>query len=412
MYRGTSGSEVAYLLRNLLHRLGLTNRPEQVRFLAASASLEPGSDDDFLEGFFAAPSRVVRGRHWRDRRTREPAQIPGCRSGRSSSQPRRRRRRWRRATAAVRGRARRDALVNACTDDGSPAAKSISAAGQIAVPRQRQRTRPAQTRPTGCSSPRPSAAADLQCAGARSPVLPKRPGRLGMLRSACAAVAAMTVSDTTGRSANSTPAALPVRVRRTGARPSLLPDLRRPVPRRFTGGHLAGKKLDRFLLPDVPDLESLPTRQPCPGTRPATSSTGRDRQLPVDEDWDRGDYTFEFKRSRLDHGTGHLRTRPPDATGWSFHVRRRRLSDSELISPFPIICPSCGDDWEMWKSGEKARPVEDQARTRSPVRTMRTGFEKVTPGARRRSAARPRWRQEARALLRQPTRRREALRRL
>src|SRR5262249_17124350 len=65
MYRGTSGSEVSYLLRMLIHRLGLEARPEQVRFLAASASLEKGRDDDFLEGFFAAPVdsfEVVKGR--------------------------------------------------------------------------------------------------------------------------------------------------------------------------------------------------------------------------------------------------------------------------------------------------------------------------------------------------------------
>jgi len=40
MYRGTPGTEVAYLLRNLLLRLNLFERPEQVRFIAASASLE------------------------------------------------------------------------------------------------------------------------------------------------------------------------------------------------------------------------------------------------------------------------------------------------------------------------------------------------------------------------------------
>ncbi|MDA0241801.1 MAG: DEAD/DEAH box helicase [Chloroflexi bacterium] len=40
MYRGTQGTEVAYLIRKLLHRLGLTERPNQARFIAASASLE------------------------------------------------------------------------------------------------------------------------------------------------------------------------------------------------------------------------------------------------------------------------------------------------------------------------------------------------------------------------------------
>ncbi len=56
MYRGTAGSEVAYLVRNLLHRLGLTPSSPQVRFIATSASF--GGDDrsarKFLAEFFGA----------------------------------------------------------------------------------------------------------------------------------------------------------------------------------------------------------------------------------------------------------------------------------------------------------------------------------------------------------------------
>ena len=71
MYRGTQGTEVSYLIRSLLDRLGLRNRPDQARFVAASASLEAGRDEEFLEGFFAAPSArfaVVTGKH---------AEVPG-----------------------------------------------------------------------------------------------------------------------------------------------------------------------------------------------------------------------------------------------------------------------------------------------------------------------------------------------
>jgi DEAD/DEAH box helicase domain-containing protein len=55
-YRGTPGTEVAYLLRLLLHRLGLRPDSPQVRFLASSASLESeaGKPEAFLEGFFGA----------------------------------------------------------------------------------------------------------------------------------------------------------------------------------------------------------------------------------------------------------------------------------------------------------------------------------------------------------------------
>ena len=52
-YRGTAGTEVAYLIRLLLHRLGIEPDSPQVRFLASSASLpddEPGRK--YLKEFF------------------------------------------------------------------------------------------------------------------------------------------------------------------------------------------------------------------------------------------------------------------------------------------------------------------------------------------------------------------------
>lgn len=52
-YRGTAGTEVAYLLRILLDRLGLTPDSPQVQFLATSASLEENQQStEFLAEFF------------------------------------------------------------------------------------------------------------------------------------------------------------------------------------------------------------------------------------------------------------------------------------------------------------------------------------------------------------------------
>ena len=52
-YRGTAGTEVAYLLRQLLDRLGLTPDSPQVQFLASSASLEENQQTiDYLSEFF------------------------------------------------------------------------------------------------------------------------------------------------------------------------------------------------------------------------------------------------------------------------------------------------------------------------------------------------------------------------
>ena len=52
-YRGTPGTEVAYLLRVLLDRLGLPPDSDQLRIIASSASLDvEASGLEYLEGFF------------------------------------------------------------------------------------------------------------------------------------------------------------------------------------------------------------------------------------------------------------------------------------------------------------------------------------------------------------------------
>jgi DEAD/DEAH box helicase domain-containing protein len=57
-YRGTQGSEVALIVRNLLSRLGLSPESPQLRCIGTSASLEPGSDENlkYLEQFFGVPA--------------------------------------------------------------------------------------------------------------------------------------------------------------------------------------------------------------------------------------------------------------------------------------------------------------------------------------------------------------------
>lgn len=58
LYRGSSGSEVAYLIRLLLHRLGLDPQHPQLRILASSASLEANDpkSTQFLCDFFGVPA--------------------------------------------------------------------------------------------------------------------------------------------------------------------------------------------------------------------------------------------------------------------------------------------------------------------------------------------------------------------
>jgi ATP-dependent helicase YprA (DUF1998 family) len=66
LYRGTAGSEVAYLLKLLLHRLGLEPGHPKLKILASSASLEPNDPDSirYLSEFFGQqwhPDQIVPG---------------------------------------------------------------------------------------------------------------------------------------------------------------------------------------------------------------------------------------------------------------------------------------------------------------------------------------------------------------
>jgi DEAD/DEAH box helicase domain-containing protein len=70
LYRGTAGTEVAYLLRLLLNRLGLSPGSPKLRILASSASLEPDDNDSlsYLSQFFGTSwtgNQIIRGYHAR-----------------------------------------------------------------------------------------------------------------------------------------------------------------------------------------------------------------------------------------------------------------------------------------------------------------------------------------------------------
>jgi DEAD/DEAH box helicase domain-containing protein len=57
-YRGTQGSEVALVVRNLLRRLGLAPDSSQLRCIATSASLDADTGREFLEQFFGVPGET------------------------------------------------------------------------------------------------------------------------------------------------------------------------------------------------------------------------------------------------------------------------------------------------------------------------------------------------------------------
>ena len=95
-------------------------------------------------------------------------------------------------------------------------------------------------------------------------------------------------------------------------------------------------------------------------------------------DPDRPKYTYEFKPVQLEPRNGCLVLGAFDRTGFVYRVSSTPdPSMAGRVPAHPMVCPSCGDDRERYKSGAHARPVEDPGRSRSSIRTMGTGFEKA-----------------------------------
>lgn len=158
---------------------------------------------------------------------------------------------------------------------------------------------------------------------------------------------------------------------------------------------IMAKSFGADLLHDLPDLEAQ-----AEGATPGASAANyvvywpRTREPVIDGTdfgWKRStegglrSAEFKFKRSKLSPRTGHLaNTRDlNEATGWSFHTRvpqsrqRKQALSLEELPAAPTQCPACGDDWETPRIKSGVLSLADRRRMRTPVRPMRTGFEKV-----------------------------------
>jgi DEAD/DEAH box helicase domain-containing protein len=141
------------------------------------------------------------------------------------------------------------------------------------------------------------------------------------------------------------------------------------------------------IVPDQPNLQDLPDKARHQRTSSSYTVYWPSKDTPAQETWTRSNRTdtkqkdeFQF---RMTHaywepmtGTIHI-ARPGDEwTGWVYAANTRPGTDRDLLKQlpaFPIQCLRCGDDWE----GDRSMPVISSDRTRSPIRTMRTGFEKI-----------------------------------
>jgi ATP-dependent helicase YprA (DUF1998 family) len=368
-YRGTAGTEVAYLLRNLLLRLGLAERPDQLRVLAASASLDPEADRQFADEFFARPGHTF-------------AFVPGILAPRPNH------------PGTLPDYAPRFAAMDKEPPESAAAAALLAEAG-------------AAEALAAAASDRPGAHADRTMAadlfpGAAEPEAALR----GLLAAASAAPAPparmrahLFFRNVEGVWACSDPGCTAVaaefrhaerRVGKLYSRPEAVCDCGSRVLEllycQTCGDLLLGgysmpdpALVGEFLSPDDPDLERLPERAVMARTAASYAVYWPRTTAPVDPDWQANCFRMAFRRAHWSPREGRLTLTAVGPTGYRFTVDTTdRARPTTSLPPEPSKCPNCGDDWERIWGPQGARQPEDPDRTRSPVRTMRTGFEKVT----------------------------------
>lgn len=387
MYRGTAGTEVAYLLRNLKQRLGLDEHPEQLRILAASASIDAERDRQYLEEFFgvdAGSFEFVDGVHSMPQEaptaTTEQAKFiltstdaEAARFIRDNELTNTLRRGFlykdgdgtESAIAKTMADLAASVFAEAATEDREPALRRMLSA-LAAVPADEDpkvrahyffRNVPGLW---ACTAPDCTAAPRVDDE-------PRPVGRLyrePVTRCKCGArVLELLYCQNCGD------------VMLGGFTPE---------------GATQRNMVNTLLLADVPELAKLPDQVQLQRTADNYlvywPSANNNLDVLEKPDWTRDNQRvqYEFRRSTLTPATGGLRNSGAGSThtGWSFHavvpVARRQQRKPTTVSPFPTQCPSCGDDWEIqYGKGGRRLPHTDPATQRSPIRGMRTGFEKI-----------------------------------
>jgi len=390
MYRGTSGTEVAYLLRRLMRRLGLDEYPDRLSIIGTSASIgDDPTGHQFLREFFARPT---------DRRFRFVQSTTLLPEGRDSLAD------W--AQKLVDGSATLDdlpadgtiqrVLTAALTDGAGTRAKALDliaakvlpgATGSAAVGGFDHLLRLlAQQLP-------------LPSARLRGHLFVKTlQGLWACCDPECSAV------DDTFRDDQRTVGRLYDSARFTcdcGAR--VLEFLYcQSCGEVMLGGYVARSGPSEYLVSSLGNLDELPDRAltartaenyrvywPTDRPRPIAVAWSR-KGTPLEAGGPAPSYAMRFARYRLWPGTGRLATDPQRPTGFVFRLEAPNMQGAVANMPaFPTKCPSCAADAEQSWVG---RP-EDPNRSRSPIRTQGVGFDRanqvLTGALRRRLGERP-----------------------
>ncbi|MFI5845609.1 DEAD/DEAH box helicase [Catenuloplanes sp. NPDC051500] len=372
MYRGTSGTEVAYLLRRLMGVLGLDERPDQLKIIGTSASIQDDSEGRaFLGEFF--------GRADSSSFTFIKAKLEEHQGADD----------LRALTAPL--------LAKTLTADELPTDGTLPRALQRAM------TENDELRPRALSKVASRLFPDIDAQQART-AFDVLTALLETQQSPAVRFRGHLFARTLqGLWACSDPACPKVAAgekspqRRIG---------KLYAAQRFTcecgarvlellycescgesmlGGYVAKASGRDFLVSSIAALDRLPDRAP----------TGRDaqdyrvywptdRKPVVDKKWQRTGtrtskdakaprYAMEFVKAQYSPGTGLIeRKLTQPSTGYIYVLSAAGAEDR--MPAFPTKCPSCGDDRERTTRSDR---VEDQRRSGSSIRTQGVGFNRA-----------------------------------
>ena len=346
MYRGTPGTEVAYLVRRLLDRLGLMSRPDQLSIITTTASIDPArnKDREFLRGFFGAsrPFTAIRSK---------PA----------------------------------DPLIPSDPELARFVTNLRATLGK---------------KPTGVSKLRESEPAfdDLLQKAFEGNSLRLRahlfarnlPGLW-----ACASPDCAALHSDDGRAKGWATETRTVGKVYTSPRSrcdcgSVVLDLLycENCGENYLGGwRFSRENAEQSVLSGQSNLDDLPDRAFVAKTAATYTIFWPSRTAePVVKKWEMRapagsgspGYDLRYSRAELVTGAGLLRVGEPEPgdnrNGWVFVARSKTGDDGGDLPAFPTICAHCGIDRESYVG---RRAPEDRSRARSSIRTMGTGYEKA-----------------------------------
>lgn len=397
-YRGTAGTEVALILRNLCARLGLWDRPEQLRIIAASASLGGEAEGKaYAAQFFGMPAtdfvvindqRVAPSAPPVDLSPFVPAlamygQSQGTDADRSTClsamgytdiAP----------DAALTASGIDATLLEASTENGERRAQPFSVLAERLFPQADHHA----LRQTALGGLLRLLSETLLPTG--EALMPIRvhyffrniQGLWGCMNPACTEV------PPTDEPGSRPIGALSFSSRILCGCGSRVADVLycQSCGEVLLGGYrgavdpLGGTSI-WALAPDQPNLQDLPDLAVQRHSHATYCIYWPSTETPAQEKWQRTSenkkWIFRWTPARLDPQRGIVEqvSAKEGPTGWIYRIDPPKGAEEEIkkVAPFPAICPCCGDDWEF----NRDLPVTDPARMRSPVRTMRTGFEKV-----------------------------------